>query len=396
MLRLSPLALLFAAQLAAAQAPAPAPSTTPPAATTPTPAQPATLTPATPTNQLAARLTPGGVLDSGSSFPLGMQLNLSNSLGNGILAPGYQAQPQWSTSLSLVPNVRIPKLDGIPRMALSGSVNFSVNNWLFAYSNGGVYERQVRVSDAGVRLTLPGLYTEEFTGIGISPGITASVPLSITSRQANLVTSIGASLPFSWPAPETPIGSFFLQYVVSARGSVFSQVAATMPCSGLRDYGTPRPLGDPVNGTDELPTFIPAREEQYLDDGTCLLPGRQRLFGVNQGFNASWSSPGDGAHSVSLGLGWSHSFLRPLAAKPELSSPFASGQNFNESTSGSLSYSYTVPVDFPFTLSLSAGSDQSAYVVLPDGAQVLRFPFWDFINPANNNSGVSFDISVGI
>ncbi len=396
MLRFSPLLLVVAASAAVAQEAPVQPATTAPASAAPAPAA-AVAVPAAaaPTTAVNARLNPTGLMQSASTFPLGMQVNLSNSLGNGVLAPGYQSQPQFSTVLSLAPNIRVPKIEGLPMMVVSGGINFSMGNWLLASSDSGVYARQLRVSDASVRFVLPRLYVEEFTGIAANLSFNASAPLSIGSRQNNVITSLGVAAPLNWSSPDSAIGSFFVSYAPSVRSTIYSQVAATMPCSDFQEYGTPRPLGDPVNGFQDLPTFIPAREVQVLDNGDCALPGRQRLFSINQGLTGAWSST-DGAHSVSLSLGWTHSFVRPLSTKPELSSQFASGQNFSESTGGSVGYSYTVPVDFPLQLSLSAGSENTPFQINPDGSQVPRFPVWDFYFPANNASGVSLDVTIGI
>jgi hypothetical protein len=94
---------------------------------------------------------------------------------------------------------------------------------------------------------------------------------------------------------------------------------------------------------------------------------------------------------VSLSLGIAHAFVRALKNDPALSSPFSSGQNFNETTSGSLSYSYQLPVDFNSFLSAGVFSGQPSV-----SGTNLRFPFWDFQTPANNFSGFFFDVVVGI
>jgi hypothetical protein len=392
MLRLSALALLFAAPMAAAQtAPAPAPSTP---ATTPTPAQPATLTPATqtPTTQTTTtanpRLAPGGVVAGGNGFPLHLQATFDTSLGNGILAPGYQIQPQLGTSLNLRPSASLPKIDGLPKMLLNGSIDFSVASWTFSTGGTGVYERQVRVSDPSVALIFPGIFKEEFTGAVLSLVASARAPISITSRQQNLITNFGGAAQVSW-SQDVPFGSFFLQYTPSIRGAVYSEVAATMPCDAPQG-GLARAGANPVNGVDELPTLI-AREGEILPNGECILRGRQPLASVSNSFAGGWSDP-SGNHTISLSGGIAHSFLRPMKASPELSSPFASGQNFNESTNGSLNYTYTLPVDFNAFITTGTFSSQPAFA----GSNYFRFPFWDFVTPANNFSGVFFDITVGI
>jgi hypothetical protein len=366
---------------------APAPATTQPAAAA-TSSAPAPAASSTPTN---ARLAPCGVVTGGGSFPLHLQATLDNSVGNGLLAPGYQAQPSWSSSLNLRPTAALPRIEGLPRMNLSASIDFSVNNWLPAFSNAGVFDRQVRVGDPSLALILPGIFTEELTGIMMSVVVSARAPLSIGSRQQNLITNVGGAAQFMWGSPETPIGTFFVQYTPSVRAAFYSQPGATMPCDTPTAYGTPRPTGDPVNGVDDLPLVLP-RVEQLLPNGECVIAGRQNIGSVNNSMATGWSTT-DGAHNVSLGLAWSIGFLRPLANDPSLASPFSSGQNFNENTQGSLSYTYTVPVEFPFYLTAGVASGQPAWSA--DGTK-LRFPLWDFFTPANNFSGGFFDVTVGI
>ena len=397
-MRRSPLLLVLllttTSSLAQTTPPTPTPTPAPSAAavaaaqaTTPTPPkegeQPAAA------SQQNARLAPGGVVAGGSSFPLGLQLTLDNTLGSGILAPGYQAQPQFSTSVNVRPNFRIPRNDALPRMILTGSVDFFVANWLPASRNFTNYDRQVQLSDAVVALILPGLYTETLTGISMSPVLSARAPLSLFSRQNNLITNVGASIQFAWNSPDTPIGGFFIQYIPSARTNFYSQVGATAPCS-TSSFQPPKTT-NPGNDLVDLPVYF-GREEQLLPNGDCILPGRQVVATIGNSVNTGWSTS-DGAHNVSVGAAWSHAFLRGLTNKPELSSPFASGQGFVEGSSGSLSYTYTLPVDFRlfltagvFTQNLSAYNNQGG----------IRFPIYDFVTPANNLSSAFFDVTVGI
>jgi hypothetical protein len=389
------LALLIAPAALAQQAPAPTASTPPPAASPTTTSQPAPATnsstssaPATPTN---ARLAAGGVVTGGGSFPLHIQATLDNAVGNGALAPGYQSQPSWSTSLNLRPTVALPRVPNLPRMNLSMSIDFSVANWLPASTNFGVFDRQVRVSDPSLALILPGIFREDFTGIGVSLIGVARAPLSITSRQQNLITNVAGAAQFMWGSPETPVGTFFVQYTPVLRALFYSQPGPTMPCDVPAPYGTPLPSGDPINGVDELPLVLP-RVEQLLPNGECVIAGRQNTGSINNSVATGWATT-DGSHLVSLSLAWSLGFLRPLSNNPALASPFSSGQNFTENTSGSISYTYTLPVDYPFFLTAGVASGQPAWSA--DG-KTPRFPLWDFFTPANNFSSAFFDVTVGI
>jgi len=390
------LAALAAKSASAQQQPAPAPA---PAGQTPEQAaQPAASTsssaatpaqqPATPTN---ARLAAGGVVTGGGTFPLHIQATLDNAVGSGFLAPGYQMQPSWSTSLNLRPTASLPRLDGLPRMILSMSIDFSVANWLPASTNFGVFDRQVRVSDPSLALIVPGVFVEEFSGTRISLIAAARAPLSITSRQQNLITNVATAAQFMWGSPETPVGTFFVQYTPSVRALFYSQPGPTMACDVPRPYESPLPSGDPVNGLDELPLVLP-RAEQLLPNGECILAGRQNLGSVNNAMATGWSTT-DGTHNVSLSFSWALAFLRPLTNAPDLASPFSSGQNFSENTSGSLSYTYTVPTGYPFFITAGVASGQPAWSA--DG-KTVRFPVWDFFTPANNFSSAFLDVTIGM
>jgi hypothetical protein len=91
-----------------------------------------------------------------------------------------------------------------------------------------------------------------------------------------------------------------------------------MPCDAPNTDAVPRPLGNPINGVDTLPTFI-GRAEQILPDGTCILAGRQTLATIGNSAATGWTDP-SGSHNVSLSLGIAHAFVRALKNDPALSS----------------------------------------------------------------------------
>ena len=338
-----------------------------------------------------ARLAPGGVVAGGSTFPLGIQLTIDNSLGNGIFAPGLQQQVFFGSSVNVRPSARLPATDFTPRMILLGSIDFSVLNWLPEFSNFTAYDRQIWVGDALAGVILPGIFKEEFTGIGMSLIFSGRAPLSLLSRQQNLLTNLGGAAQFMWGSPETPVGSFFVQYTPSARFSLYTQPGATMPCSTPTSPTRAGTGADPIDGLADLPNVY-GRDEQLLPDGECVLPGRQIIATVGNNLATGWSTA-DGAHNVTVTAGWSFNFLRPLKNEPDFASPFASGQNFNEGSSGSLSYTYTVPVDYRFFITAGVFSQQlSAY----NAQGQLLFPIYDFVTPANNYSSFFVDLTFGI
>lgn len=327
-------------------------------------------------------------------FPLHANASLSNSFGNGLIAPigpldAYQPQPNWSSSLSLGGNAGLPKVDFLPKMSLSAGVSFSVNNWIPAYSNGGAYDRAVRASDINLGLGMPGAFTEDFTKIKVGLSFSGRIPTSITSRQQNLFTALGASIPVGWSSEEFPWGQIGVTYSLGGRVSLYTADAPTIGCEAAVSLGSV--VTNPLENGD-LPLAY-GREAEVGPNGECLLRGRQGVASLSNNLGASWSLQG---HSVGASLGWSVGFLRPISNRPELRSEFATSQNFNESVNGNLSYSYEIPVDFPLSVSAGIGSGQSPYRVNDEGKQELVNPFFDFFTPANNYSAAFVDVSIGI
>jgi hypothetical protein len=378
-------------------APAPVPAATAPAAA-PAPAPVPVLAPAAPPPGMSPQAAAMGlVAGGGDRFPLTGGLSMSNSLGNGWLAPSStgQMQPSWATSLSMRGAAALPKVDFLPRLMLSTGMSFSMANWLDNFTNGGVYQRQVRASDISLGLNAFSLYQEPFTKINLGASISGRVPTSITSRHRNVLTTLGLSLPLGWSSDEAAWGAFALNLSPSARLSLFTAPATTIPC----EAGTTRAqiVEDPLE--EGLLPVAYGREAQLLPDGSCVLPGRQNTVSLSTSFGVSWWL---GNHSLSADIGYSAGFLQALPANPAVQSPFASNQDFNESTNGSVSYSYRVPVEgFNMNVSTGLSSSQAPWIITgldETGATIYQpsFPFWDFYFPAQNSSSAFVDVSVGL
>jgi hypothetical protein len=397
-------------------------------ATTPAPATPVVATPA----PVAATPAPAAKVDDKAAkkddkFPLHGGVSLSASgdtrwLGhradnvdvpiNGgsdtYTVPGGngQQQPNLQTSLSLSPSASIPKLaDWAPKMSLGGSFSLSVNNWLPAYQNNGAYERQVRMSDLGVTLGFPGLIPEEdFTGIKTNVSLGSSVPLSITSRHQNKITNLNAGVSFGWSTEkitgaDSPWGSINLSYAPRVNFNFYSQPSTTVPC--ISDVTVAGVTQDPLAANDIILAYGRGQEE-ILANGECVRPGRQNMASIGNSLGASWNL---NEHSVSARVGWSIAFLRDLSTNPALSSPNASGQNFNENMNGSLSYSYDFSKLVGFDLGLSAGISSGGPVFVyqterdgdPNaGYYVPNFPFYDLFYPSSGATSAFLDLSVGL
>jgi hypothetical protein len=346
--------------------------------------------------------------DDGKKFPLHADVTLDNSVGEGVFgtygsgtdvlindgssALHFDAPPQeivWGTSLRLSGSASIAKTDYSPKLGVSVGESFAIANWLPAYGNGTVYEREIIMSDLSVGLSAPAVFTEEFTGIKLSPGIGVRLPLSLRSRHQELIAGFSARVGAGWTSPETPIGTFGISYTPSVGYNQFTNVYTTEAGVGSTAVGNQTPA-DPLAALGNVPVAYCRSTEAISATGECALGGRQGVASLSNTIGGSWSL---GQHSVGINFGYSIGFLRPVANEPQLDSKFSSGQNFNDSTFGSISYSYEVPVDFAH-VSLGAGlaSGQSAF----DRENNFNFPFWNFWYPNSNASSAFFDVSVGI
>jgi hypothetical protein len=368
--------------------------------------------------------------DKPDPFPLSANIGLDTSFGSGFLPPAIEpAQPYHTTvpyigqSLSTGLAYRLPTFDGaLPKMSLSTGLSASIT-WLDTIQNPG-FSRIMRVSDLNTGLAFPGLYTEDVTGLSMSARLGWRAPLSLNSRRNNTISAFSAGGSVAWNTGKLDLpewlGTFNISFAPGVSVAAYSQNAPSLPCdaSSLDDQAVF--IGNAVERLELIPLVV-TRETEILENGECKTSGRQSLARANVGLSAGWSLK---KHSVNASLGLSYSFLRPNAnaAPPgvdpnELSGLYASGQDWSELTSGSLSYSYSIPTDFmnlpvDTNASLTAGvsSMQPAYGLFcgdscdpadPDYVegqrhQTLRFPFWDFVTPSNNFSAAFVALSVGI
>lgn len=346
--------------------------------------------------------------DDGSKFPLHADVSIDNSVGEGVfgtygtgtdvLINGGSSslhfgppplEMVWGTSLRVGGSASLAKTDFTPKLGLSVGESFAIGNWLPAYGNGTVYEREIILSDFSLGLSAPAVFTEEFTGIKLSPGIGVRLPLSMHSRHQELVAGFSARVGAGWSSPETSFGTFGVNYTPSVGYNQFVNPYTTESGVGSQASGNQTPA-DPLAGLGAIPVAYCRSAEAISATGECALGGRQGLASLSNSLGASWNL---GNHSVALSFGYSMGFLRLLPNEPILDSVFSSKQNFNDSTFGSISYSYEVPVEFAH-VSLGAGlsSGQSAF----DRENNFNFPFWNFWYPNSNASSAFFDVSVGI
>lgn len=333
-------------------------------------------------------------------FPLSATVGLSSSFGSGWLSPGYTFVPTFSQTLTPTLMYRLPDIGWLPKMAVSTRLDVSIQ-WLSnAYSS--VYDRQARVGDLYGGLSFPSLFKEEVTGISISGGVNARAPLSLSSRRWNVLGSLGLGGAVAWSTehlgdllPEW-LGDFSLSYTPSVSVIGHLQPNPSVPCDGSPlDPTLPR-YGTAAENLDRIPLVI-AREGEILPDGSCIVRGRRPIGSFSHAASIGWSL---GKHSVMASAGLLYQFLAPLRDAPELSSPFASNQSFSEMSTGSIAYSYAIPIEslgLPLVSHMRATAGLSSMQPTYDAAgRNLRFPFWDFVTPANNFSAAFVSLDVGI
>ena len=396
-----PLANVDAPAAAGAQAPVAAPVAAEPV--------PVATAANTPTLAVPQKIN-GEVVDKPGGFPLHATISMDNAIGSSVYATTATAdhpvivngaggpqvldvgqrgtQASWSTEVLMSGSASVPKLDYLPKISLSTSLTLSMSNWISSETSDAVYDRIVRVSDIGVGLKMPALWTEEYTKISVSPSISGKIPISLTSRQSQLITLLGAGVGFAWSAPEQPWGTIEASYAPKVSFPIFAGVAATQV--GVTDQTVHGFTANPLQNPNAFPVLY-CRDDNVFANGECTIAGRQTLMNLSNSLGVSWKL---GAHSVALSLAHSLAFKRDLAPNPALSSDYASGQNFEkEATKSSISYSYELPIELA-DISLSAGIASSQPV--HGGNNELLFPFWDFVTPSKNYSAAFFDVSVGL
>lgn len=335
-----------------------------------------------------------------NAFPLSAKVSLWNGAGSGWLSPGYTMMPTFAQTLTPSIRYRIPELDWLPKMTASTELDVSMQ-WVSNYYST-VYDRVPRLSDLRAGLSFPSLYKEELTGISLSAGLNARAPLSVASRRWNVLGTLGIGASIGWSTshledllPEW-LGDVSLSYAPSASVAGHLYPNASVPCDAAPLGPTLTRYGSAAENLDRIPLVI-TRKGEVLPDGTCIIAGRRSIGAFSHTASLGWSY---GKHSVNASLGFLYQLLAPLNHTPDLTSPFATAQNWSELSTGSIAYAYEVPmesfdlpVDTSMTLSAGVASLQPSYDL---GGRTLRFPFWDFATPANNFSSAFVAIDVGI
>ena len=296
--------------------------------------------------------------EAGPRFPVSALVIFDNSFGAGALVSNqYARNVAWVSTLSLRPTLTLwSKL----RLTLRTDVS---KNLASSYQDSDTYIRQTQVSDISLIASLPQIFHEEVTGITLGASLSAYAPISMQSREANLVTALrpGLNLSWSWAGLRLGYGLFYKQYFHTTTNR--TQNVAALPNSLLFRSGGAEDLGD----------------------GEIAIGSRNTQSAVYNSMNASYTFLDKWSTSVSLMVVSAFKYTQALS--DQYSSPYASATGQSDMTSGGLDLSYQATEHLAFSIGVS-----SLQPLRSADNKSLRFPFYDFVTPGNNFSAFYFDV----
>lgn len=291
---------------------------------------------------------------------------LDHTVGQGTFVnPAYYALA--TGTLALVPSYAF-KLRSV-KLSASASLSLSWEYSLPDNLNG----RRVDYSDLRFSLAAPVLYKEKWTGITVSPSIGATVPISLSSWNASTLTVLSGTLALARSFSRFDVGYRF----AIARGFHGNPLIAQRASDATDAQG------------NRLCLFRPG-------ETLCTPFGTNTQLSLSNRLEASYQATQK--LSVGLGLGLLNAFRYPISEEAvDAYTPRTVDSNGAlvarqvgryDRLSASLSASYTLTDQ----LSLSGGVSTDGPPKTKDG-QRFRFPFYDFVSPADNLTTFSVTLS---
>lgn len=311
---------------------------------------------------------PGGGGGGGAPpNPLHMFASVTNSLGQGTFVTGYADNPMFATSVSLTPYLN---WQGWWFM-LNQSMNLEWTDSDTTASN-----QQVILNDTALLARYWGLAISE-VGLRFPLTVRVNLPLSLASRYAGQVASVGGTAAFQWM---TPINVMFTGNV----NGMYNIIVPSFARRGATDDA--KPYEDRFLG-EQVPRGCLVRSAVETANFACGLIPRAANVGANVGFN--WFAL-DGV-MVSGSTGIMSNFAYHWSPDDAFTSANARpGLGSQQLTRGSLSIAYS-PVPWLW-LTLSADTMQPLFQA--NGRDLRWFPLWDIYSPANNFSVIGFDTTL--
>lgn len=273
---------------------------------------------------------------------------------------------------------------------ISGRYQFSVAKTKLAVSGTGyvVYEytlpdapngRRWAWRDLAFGLSAPALLKESrFTGISVTPSLSATLPITPESWAATTITVIGAGLNFT-----RTFGNFdFAGSIGGSRGVHKSPIislngaASGTPSSGAQLATVICRTGDPVS---------------------CGYAGTNNAWGMSVSLSADWRATEN--FSLSAQYVWRMGWRYAVAPGVDMYTPQALTSNGDSVANTGYARSPDLIITSlaaNYQLSDHWGIQLYTYTAMPprtNDGKALRFPFWDFLAGPMNYSSIGLSLS---
>lgn len=333
--------------------------------------------------QLQQQLKSGGG-DGPKPLPLHVNASVTQSVGSGTFVLGAGNNPTLNTTLTLTP------------LLAWGGFTFLLNqSYSFEYTQSDYLTTpyQVEMSD----IVIGGRYGKwqlEDLNLMFIPSLSYSLPLSMQSRNVGSAGGANVGLRTIWNHESG----------VSVYGALSTGATLLVPALSQRFASQPtKEAIDDVGNTLQTVACNP-RSPQELGNYACLDGGLPSVWRWSAGTGVSYSAF-DGQLAVNADLSLSQGFSVFYGKDDEFTPSNARiGWTPRQSTSGNLSATW-IPVGWffltaglssqqaMFTNNCFASDDDAANscVAGTESNEHVRFPFWDFETPRDNNSSIYID-----
>lgn len=234
--------------------------------------------------------------------------------------------------------------------------------------------KRFNYSDLRLGLAAPGLYKEKNTGIGLSVNFGASVPLSPESRLATTITNLSLGFGFS----RTFFDNLDVSYRIAGGRSLHVNNQMMTPADTTRDA-----LGNLIYvcRTDEAYCGSMGNNSAWSLSHSVEVgyrPTERLSFSLGFTLSSGWKEPGD------VGGTQFNSQALDSNGNPVVKN----GMVVVNRMSGSVGASYGITDNMGLSLSLA----NAGPTLTKDGKNV-RFPFFDFLGPADSLTNFSLALS---
>jgi hypothetical protein len=316
----------------------------------------------------AAPLTPDPLIapsaDASSGKPLKIGVSVDHSVGSGTFVRSNYAYV--AARLSVSPSYAFA-LRGVK---LSASANL-IGSYEYTPPDN-LAGRHYGWDDIRLGLSAPSFFTEErLTGIAFDANLAATLPISLESRWANVITGVSGGLSLS-----RKIGKFTLGGRVGASKTLYSSLERRLP-----------PLM--ANRRDALGNLLFLCSSINSNPSGCVIPesgtdGVPSLFAFSGGVNARYAPMEKLSFSAGFNMGKTFKYVvgvDDLSTRAVYSNgtPVADAQGQSDQMIGSLGASYQLTD--AISVSLEMGTIQPPLTA--DG-RALRFPFFAFLSVENS------------